>query len=223
MRCEQLKQCAVPKDNIEDPATSGWPPRKKTIQRLEKWVFPSSRLISVGDSEFLLPSYSDHLSWSSFGLSWNSVVCLRTAPNETSHLSPENLELCLGSNSEVLPGRNNNNNRPVSLQQRPIQTTSSGIPNNMSCIDPRGLKIIGERNHFPLSKCLQWKCKWESTGKLIKLVLYLHEISHNSPFCWNSRREMFINFYYSRFYFMLWFCFAMKWYRFSPALVVFYH
>ena len=26
------------------------------------------------------------------------------------------------------------------------------------------------RNRFPLSKCLQWKCKWESTGKLIKQV-----------------------------------------------------
>jgi hypothetical protein len=76
-------------------------------------------------------------------VSSHSVVRLGTTPNETSLISPEILEFSLGSNSEVLPERHNNNS-PVSLQQRPIQNTSSGIPNNISCIDPRGLKIVGD-------------------------------------------------------------------------------
>jgi len=72
-----------------------------------------------------------------------------TTPNDTS-FSPEFLELRLGSYNEVLPGRNNNNS-PVSLQQRPIQSTSSGIPNivDWCTISSRGAAI--------LTQMLAWK------------------------------------------------------------------
>ncbi|HXC05931.1 MAG TPA: hypothetical protein VNZ86_14310, partial [Bacteroidia bacterium] len=69
--------------------------------------------------------------------------------------SPEILEFSLGSNSEVLPERHNNNS-PVSLQQRPIQTTSSGIPNNISCIDPRDSKLLATKP-LPIIKMLTMK------------------------------------------------------------------
>ena len=96
------------------------------------------------DNNFFLQDDAPHTPCGSGrSVSSHSVARLRTTPNKTSLFSPEILEFSLGSNSEVLPERHNNNS-PVSLQQRPIQTTSSGIPNNISCIDPRGLKIVGD-------------------------------------------------------------------------------
>jgi hypothetical protein len=92
-------------------------------------------------------------------VSSHSVARLRTTPNKTSLFSPEILEFSLGSNSEVLPERhnnNNNNNSPVSLQQRPIQNTSSCIPNNISCIDPRDSKLLATKP-LPIIKMLTMK------------------------------------------------------------------
>jgi hypothetical protein len=108
------------------------------------------------DNNFFLQDDAPHTPCGSGrSISSHSVIRLRTTPNETSLFSPEILEFSLGSNSEILPERHNNNS-PIFLPQRPIQNTSSGIPNNISCIDQGDSKLLATKP-LPIIKMLTMK------------------------------------------------------------------